>query len=1768
MRRLAAGLALLGLGLACGDPTAPRDSAARRGEGTMVVSAVMNAVSATTLVLEVSGPGIAPTLVFNLPVVNGVAAGTVAIPAGADRLITARAFDGQTETHRGTRTQTIVAGANAAVTLLLIPLQGSIPITVTLGSLLVTVTPNTATPRVGDTLQFSAAIQDVLGQAASFPVAWASSDTRVAIVEPSGRAIMTGVGTALIVATTNGAAGTASLTVSPATGPAPPAYLKTWVGGAGTGGQRTDWAFANNWLPAGVPTFTDSVVIGAATFQPSIQTGVDTFRVRDLVLQPSANLQLNFRTLTVTGGVLHGAGGTVQSNGTLRLVGNARLRGVVATSILATGGGTVTAADSARLSMLTVDGTSTVFDVAGRKVTLTGASGNALFVQNGGMLQMDQAADTLDAGGIVYFYSTAASHLGALTNGTLLLRGGIGDGNRLSASGNHTTILVGAAAQTISGMDFGARPGNAFQLLRLTGTGPVTVCSAGLRVLGNFTVESAVSVNSCTSWTVTVDGSFSTVSGSSFTPYGITLNNPSGTAGVAGAFSPAVTNFSAPSATVRAGLAYQAITLTQSTTFSDSVRATGGVTVSGAGTVLDIASPRAVRLGGLLVNGNAALRMQDATDSVVVSGALDVNNAAPLETQLTAGVITVTGDVSGQNYGSSGTHRLILNGSAPGQQYLYNFDQNARPSNIVQSLELANTGGGVNVCSPFVRVRGTLRVSGSGAVVHCTSWTVRVDGDIQTLVGTTVNTYAMSLGNVTGTSNVQGTWTPAFTDVVVPNATLQGGLGYQTVRFQASSNAFTGNFTATGDIIANNAGTVVTFGGRRVTVTGALRSQTSAGCVIATGDTLTVGGDLDIATAGTVATGGQVTVRGNSQLFGLSASGTFKLVFAGVGPSIQQVYTNAALRTIPRIENRNVTTAVQLGDCCGSNGMVATDSLALPLAGASLTSLYNAAWQANGVFRTSSGTTVTGPVHLGGTATLADVLGTFTPSVLRLYGTGTGPGTVLRNAANIAPVSVEFWTSYELSAPLAVAGSVSANGAGTVVTLNGQKITTGTFVDLNSGAVLNMRQAADSVDAGTLVALDGGPGGTYRSGTIIVRGRFDGANYVTDDTGSARLVFAGTGAVQTIAASGRYRRVRVAGTAGIALDCCSTLIVTDSFTVASAVPVSGAASGFDISGPFTVTSASATISAMTLNLRHPSGTSNVATGVNMATSLVRLYGPTTQIRAGLAYGSIELFAATTLTGNVQAAGYVGVYTGGNLTLGGNKVTTGGTFDLTGGVANMTVAADTIDGGGDVYLDGGIGGSYVNGTVIVRGNNFNGTDYQTSDAGRSRLVFLASTGAGPQNFFGPARARDVIIGGTRGVVLQCCAQLVVTDTLALTTPVGLTGPSTGFGFTVLGPLRMVAGASASNVRLTLQHQAGTSNVASGANLTGSLVRLGGPVVNPSASPDTISLRPGIPYGDIEVLSRVTLGGAVSAANMTVGGGTSPRLILGGNTLTLSGNFLVSNGALTMTQPNDTVSTGGYVWLQNATDSINTSLTDGVFRVSGNVAFDAPGVRPSGSHRVFLTRNDAVLQDIFLNSGQGSLRHLEIAGNGSRTVRFNNNSALTRVTGDLLVSSPAAAIILNAGFETIQIGGTFTTTTSTNVQYGNATVRLDGSSGLSAVAGTTAIGTLQIGGTALGQVVPTASRFTYGNLTVLAGATASIGPSPTTLRIGSAGVGITQVAGTLTVPSGVTLTSCNRLDNVAGGTLNLSGATVNSRNAGTITGAYFPSNTINVGVFAGC
>lgn len=175
-------------------------------------------LSVATVVVTVTGARIDPALVFNFPVVNDTAQGSMVIPSGTDRLIVAQGFDSTgVEVLRGERTVSISTGTNAAVVLVMSPLTGSVPVTAVIGDVTLSLTAAASTMRAGGTLALTAEVRDETNTVVSVPVRFAVSRPPAAQVRSDGLLTALDTGTVVVTATALGRSASTVLTITAGT---------------------------------------------------------------------------------------------------------------------------------------------------------------------------------------------------------------------------------------------------------------------------------------------------------------------------------------------------------------------------------------------------------------------------------------------------------------------------------------------------------------------------------------------------------------------------------------------------------------------------------------------------------------------------------------------------------------------------------------------------------------------------------------------------------------------------------------------------------------------------------------------------------------------------------------------------------------------------------------------------------------------------------------------------------------------------------------------------------------------------------------------------------------------------------------------------------------------------------------------------------------------------------------------------------------------------------------------------------------------------------------------------------------------------------------------------------------------------------------------------------------------------------------------------------------------------------------------------------------
>jgi plastocyanin len=216
-RRLRALLALLAtpvlFGCSDGGTLPGREETAKP---SVRIAANVGGTQVTAVVVEVTAPDIPVALTFNLVVTDGVATGTLTVPAGSGRTITVRAFDAKAvETHRGSATVAVSEGNNPTVSIQLTPLLGGVAIQVQVGSRVIVLTPADAAVTAGDTLRFTARVQDAAGNTVPAAVRWTTSNPVLAPIDSTGLVTAAREGAVEVVATHQGVAARGRLAIRP-----------------------------------------------------------------------------------------------------------------------------------------------------------------------------------------------------------------------------------------------------------------------------------------------------------------------------------------------------------------------------------------------------------------------------------------------------------------------------------------------------------------------------------------------------------------------------------------------------------------------------------------------------------------------------------------------------------------------------------------------------------------------------------------------------------------------------------------------------------------------------------------------------------------------------------------------------------------------------------------------------------------------------------------------------------------------------------------------------------------------------------------------------------------------------------------------------------------------------------------------------------------------------------------------------------------------------------------------------------------------------------------------------------------------------------------------------------------------------------------------------------------------------------------------------------------------------------------------------------------
>ena len=575
----------------------------------------------------------------------------------------------------------------------------------------------------------------------------------------------------------------------------------------------------------------------------------------------------------------------------------------------------------------------------------------------------------------------------------------------------------------------------------------------------------------------------------------------------------------------------------------------------------------------------------------------------------------------------------------------------------------------------------------------------------------------------------------------------------------------------------------------------------------------------------------------------------------------------------------------------------------------------------------------------------------------------------------------------EVSANRTLTGSVTATSVLLLdadLTLGGQSLAVAdSFAVVGTNAQLFMFDSNDLLDVEGNVRFAGGShSNALTEGRIEVGGDFNvtaSSNTAFAASGNHWVEFDGTGPQAiSLAAPGtslqRFGRLQVTNTGGV--------VTTLSDVVA--------ASGVYVGSGATLDAGDDTVSLASI-LSDPSG--------GFDAGALRIFGPIASIASPLRF---DVF----IDGNVIVPNPFAI--GGSLTLNnadldldGSQVTVSGdlTVDGTNAQLIMTSSADTVDVAGDVLFNGSSHATLLTAGVLEVGGDFTVTgSSNTGFAGTgAHTVVLDGTADQTLTFAAPGtllqRFFNLTNTNTSGQVLFASDVVVMG---AFTTPAGSSVTESG------GARTLSVGSSFDD--------GSDGTILSTLRIVGDLTAM-----------DDFS-------GDVFVDSNfATPGPFFVGGSLTL---NNADMDLGGNAVTVNQDFLVTgtNAQLIMTDPDAYLEVVGDVTFDGA--SHTTLLSAGSIEVGGAftvTASSATGFAATGTHSVIFPDGPTAQTVSFANPGPSLQRFQNLLVlNGTSTVEFLSNVVVMGAH-----AMPITDVGLDAGDDTLSVGGSFQSTPSTSL-----------------------------------------------------------------------------------------------------------------------------------------
>ncbi|HET7025476.1 MAG TPA: hypothetical protein VFI39_09760, partial [Gemmatimonadales bacterium] len=723
------------------------------------------------------------------------------------------------------------------------------------------------------------------------------------------------------------------------------------------------------------------------------------------------------------------------------------------------------------------------------------------------------------------------------------------------------------------------------------------------------------------------------------------------------------------------------------------------LTVSGVTARLDLNGTNTSTNGSLTVTSGALLVMTHAADTLNVAGDATFSGGNELGS-LTAGRILLQGNFA--QYGSSQTGASptafaatagnvveLLRGS--GVQTVH-F---ANPDTLASHLgSLVVSGSDSVVFDTLAIALGNVSVTGTNAAVQSHD-TLAVAGNLSTAAGSRL--WLNGLG-VAGGLNVAGAYHVHNTGFIGAGQAIPA-LPYVNVRVTGSAalgaNVTADSLTVGGAVLAAQ----LDLNGRHLTLTGNAIVDTSGTLLMTSGaDTLTVGGNL--------------TVQGHDSTGKLTA-GLIDIAGNFAQPTSSGAFVPTGTHTVRFNGGSHLVTFDNTGVFAIGYGLSSFNHLDV-VGGATVEVRSNASVTGNltvtgstlvdttsaliGEFLRPNDIQVNGNVTADATSTLhlyaLGVNGVLSaPNLSGQYNVGK---TTFGGTSQSVPVlpyqSVEVDGTATAGAALAMSGLTIGNGStpGAVFDPAGFPVTMPGQLTVAAGGLLQMTNAADSVDVGGYVSFAGAnSNGHLTAGTLVLRSGFiqnaGGNDSAFFATGTHRTVFTGGGSpLLGISYAGtRFNRLVVRDTVTIQSGTLP-LLVGDSLLLQG-----GALSDFGTSrvtalGPV-IGDSTAWLFVDTLEVYDAL---TIPLDTNYGATVTRFFGSNQAIPSNLSYLNVDILGTVHPVARFEAQDTLNILAGsldanGQVVIADSAFSTGGTGTLT-----MTDPADSVLVFGPATFNGG------------------------------------------------------------------------------------------------------------------------------------------------------------------------------------------------------------------------------------------------------------------------------------------------------------------------------------------------------------------------------------------------------------------------------------------------------------------------------------------------